>query len=188
MYERKKEFQHSLIFAQVRAWDCAQDAGQAIRGAGHPERTILIGPVGSRIYLQLLRRGQYIGSTWAGAGVGHGGETKPAGEHRDQLPGRRHLAAIGSSEILHAANRGEHITVIFINNAIYSMTGGQSAPTTLIGQKSTTTPLGRSAAMKDTRCTYANCWPRSKLRLHRAGWTGATTNRLRRPRAPSGSH
>jgi 2-oxoisovalerate ferredoxin oxidoreductase beta subunit len=56
------------------------------------------------------------------------------------------LAAIGSAEILHAANRGENITVIFVNNAIYSMTGGQAAPTTLIGQRSTTTPGGRTAA------------------------------------------
>ena len=56
------------------------------------------------------------------------------------------LSAIGSSEILHAANRGENITAIFVNNAIYSMTGGQCAPTTLIGQKSTTTPNGRNAA------------------------------------------
>jgi 2-oxoisovalerate ferredoxin oxidoreductase beta subunit len=56
------------------------------------------------------------------------------------------LSAIGSAEILHAANRGENITVIFVNNAIYSMTGGQAAPTTLIGQKSTTTPNGRCAA------------------------------------------
>ncbi len=56
------------------------------------------------------------------------------------------LSAIGAAEILHAANRGENITVIFVNNAIYSMTGGQAAPTTLLGQKSTTTPLGRSVA------------------------------------------
>jgi 2-oxoisovalerate ferredoxin oxidoreductase beta subunit len=55
------------------------------------------------------------------------------------------LSAIGSAEILHAANRGENITVIFVNNAIYSMTGGQAAPTTLIGQKTTTTPEGRSS-------------------------------------------
>jgi 2-oxoisovalerate ferredoxin oxidoreductase beta subunit len=54
------------------------------------------------------------------------------------------LAAIGSAEILHAANRGEPITVFFINNAIYGMTGGQMAPTTLIGQKSTTSPFGRN--------------------------------------------
>ncbi len=56
------------------------------------------------------------------------------------------LSAIGSAEILHTANRGENITVIFVNNAIYSMTGGQAAPTTLLGQKSTTTPNGRNAA------------------------------------------
>jgi 2-oxoisovalerate ferredoxin oxidoreductase beta subunit len=55
------------------------------------------------------------------------------------------LSAIGAAEILHAANRGENITVIFVNNAIYSMTGGQAAPTTLLGQKSTTTPGGRRA-------------------------------------------
>jgi 2-oxoisovalerate ferredoxin oxidoreductase beta subunit len=54
------------------------------------------------------------------------------------------LSAIGAAEILHAANRGENITVMFVNNAIYSMTGGQAAPTTLIGQTSTTTPEGRS--------------------------------------------
>ena len=53
------------------------------------------------------------------------------------------LASIGMAEIIHAANRGENITVIFINNAIYGMTGGQMAPTTLIGQKATTCPLGR---------------------------------------------
>lgn len=55
------------------------------------------------------------------------------------------LAAIGTSEIIHAANRGENISIFFINNANYGMTGGQMAPTTLIGQRTTTTPLGRTA-------------------------------------------
>lgn len=54
------------------------------------------------------------------------------------------LAAIGTGEIVHAAARGENITVIFVNNAIYGMTGGQMAPTTLLGQVSKTTPSGRS--------------------------------------------
>lgn len=54
------------------------------------------------------------------------------------------LASIGISEILHAANRGEKITTIFVNNAIYGMTGGQMAPTTLLGQKTTTSPFGRT--------------------------------------------
>ncbi|MCX7634907.1 MAG: thiamine pyrophosphate-dependent enzyme [Syntrophales bacterium] len=57
------------------------------------------------------------------------------------------LAAIGTAETFHAANRGENITVIFINNAVYGMTGGQMAPTTLLGQASTTTPPGRSALL-----------------------------------------
>ena len=55
------------------------------------------------------------------------------------------LASIGMAEIIHAANRGEKITVIFVNNAIYGMTGGQMAPTTLVGQKTTTSPLGRDS-------------------------------------------
>lgn len=54
------------------------------------------------------------------------------------------LASIGTSEIIHAANRGEKFTVIFINNAVYGMTGGQMAPTTLPKQRTTTTPLGRN--------------------------------------------
>ena len=55
------------------------------------------------------------------------------------------LAAIGTAETIHAANRGENLTVIFVNNAVYGMTGGQMAPTTLLGQKTATTPEGRDA-------------------------------------------
>jgi len=55
------------------------------------------------------------------------------------------LAAIGTGEIIHAAHRGEHITVIFINNAVFGMTGGQMAPTTMLGQVTATTPQGRDA-------------------------------------------
>jgi 2-oxoglutarate ferredoxin oxidoreductase subunit beta len=54
------------------------------------------------------------------------------------------LAAIGTAEAFHAANRGELITVFFVNNAVYGMTGGQMAPTTLLGQKTTTSPAGRA--------------------------------------------
>jgi 2-oxoglutarate ferredoxin oxidoreductase subunit beta len=53
------------------------------------------------------------------------------------------LAAIGTAEIIHAANRGERITVIFVNNTVFGMTGGQMAPTTMSGQETTTTPFGR---------------------------------------------
>lgn len=54
------------------------------------------------------------------------------------------LASIGTAEIVHAAHRGEKISVVFVNNAIYGMTGGQMAPTSLVGQKTTTSPYGRS--------------------------------------------
>ncbi len=53
------------------------------------------------------------------------------------------LAAIGTSEVIHAANRGENITVLFVNNTTYGMTGGQMAPTTMLGQKTSTSPYGR---------------------------------------------
>ncbi len=56
------------------------------------------------------------------------------------------LLAIGMAETIHAANRGEKITVIFVNNAIYGMTGGQMAPTTLQAQKTKTSPYGRNPA------------------------------------------
>ena len=58
------------------------------------------------------------------------------------------LAAIGTAEIVHAANRGENISVFFINNATYGMTGGQMAPTTLLGQKTSTTRSGRQANLE----------------------------------------
>jgi len=56
------------------------------------------------------------------------------------------LAAIGTCETIHAANRGDPITVFFVNNAVYGMTGGQMAPTTMLGQRTITTPAGRNAA------------------------------------------
>ena len=69
--------------------------------------------------------------------------------HKDKIvicyQGDGDLLAIGTGETVHAANRGENITVIFINNAIYGMTGGQMAPTTLVGQVTKTTPYGRNA-------------------------------------------
>ena len=58
------------------------------------------------------------------------------------------LAAIGTAETIHAANRGERITAIFVNNAVYGMTGGQMAPTTLLNQRTTTTPYGRDTKIE----------------------------------------
>ncbi len=66
------------------------------------------------------------------------------------------LASIGISEIIHAANRGEKFTTIFINNAIYGMTGGQMAPTTMPGQRATTAPAGRDTAQTGMPIRMAN--------------------------------
>ncbi len=66
------------------------------------------------------------------------------------------LASIGMGEIIHAANRGEKFTVIFINNAIYGMTGGQMAPTTMPGQRATTAPAGRDPLLTGMPIRMAN--------------------------------
>ena len=66
------------------------------------------------------------------------------------------LAAIGTCETIHTANRGENITIIFINNAIYGMTGGQMAPTTLLGQKTATTPYGRRVDLNGYSLAISN--------------------------------
>lgn len=81
----------------------------------------------------------------------HGRAPAVATGIKRSLPGRTvftyqgdgDLAAIGTAEIVHAATRGEKITTVFVNNAIYGMTSGQMAPTTLVGQVTTTTPFGR---------------------------------------------
>jgi 2-oxoglutarate ferredoxin oxidoreductase subunit beta len=69
------------------------------------------------------------------------------------------LAAIGTAETVHAAARGEPLTIFFVNNGIYGMTGGQMAPTSLIGQKTTTSPQGRDAAFAGRPSESANCFP-----------------------------
>ena len=66
------------------------------------------------------------------------------------------LASIGMSEIIHAANRGEKFTTIFVNNAVYGMTGGQMAPTTMPGQRTTTSPFGRDVETMGMPVKMAN--------------------------------
>ena len=90
------------------------------------------------------------------------------------------LASIGTAEIVHAAHRGEKISTIFVNNAIYGMTGGQMAPTTLVGQKTTTSPYGRdedwcgaplkvSEMLAEVPCSYYICQQHPE---HRQGEEG----------------
>ncbi len=117
----------------------------AVDELGIRERTIAIAPVGCAVFA-------YHYWDFDTSEAAHGRPPAVATGMKRVLPDRivityqgdGDLAAIGGNEMLHAANRGENITVIFINNACYGMTGGQMAPTTLFEQKTTTSPKGRT--------------------------------------------
>jgi len=108
------------------------------------ERTIGVAPVGCSVFAYYFFNCDFVEAA-------HGRAPAMATGIKRVLPDRivftyqgdGDLASIGMGEIMHVAARGENITVIFINNAIYGMTGGQMAPTTLPGQKTTSSPLGR---------------------------------------------
>jgi len=147
-YERKEEMKHQTHFCPgCGHGQVHKMLARAIDELGIQDKTILVGPVGCSVFTYNYFDVGNISSA-------HGRAPAVATAVKRSRPesivigyqGDGDLAAIGLSEILHAANRGEHITVIFVNNAIYSMTGGQAAPTTLLGQKSVTTPNGRCAA------------------------------------------
>jgi 2-oxoisovalerate ferredoxin oxidoreductase beta subunit len=110
------------------------------------DKTIFISPVGCSVFAYYYFD---TGNIQAAHGRAPAVATGIKRAHPESIvisyQGDGDLAAIGTAEILHAANRGENITVFFINNAIYGMTGGQMAPTTLIDQRTTTTPYGRNA-------------------------------------------
>lgn len=109
------------------------------------DKTILISPVGCSVFAYYyFDTGNIQAAHGRAPAVATG--IKRAHPHSIVISyqGDGDLAAIGTAEILHAANRGENITVFFVNNAIYGMTGGQMAPTTLVDQFSTTTPRGRN--------------------------------------------
>lgn len=117
---------------------------EVIDEMGIQEKTAGVAPVGCAVFLY-----NYINTDMYEAA--HGRAPAVASACKRIRPdmvvftyqGDGDLASIGAAEIVHAANRGENICVFFINNAIYGMTGGQMAPTTLMGQKATTCPLGR---------------------------------------------
>lgn len=111
---------------------------------GVADKAIGIAPVGCAVFAY-----NYIDVDWVEAAHGRAPALATAASrlNPDKLvftyQGDGDLAAIGTAETIHAANRGENIAIIFINNAIYGMTGGQMAPTTLEGQVTATTPYGR---------------------------------------------
>ena len=121
---------------------------ETIADMGLEESTIGIAPVGCAVFAY-----KFIDVDWQEAAHGRAPALASAIKrlNPDKMvftyQGDGDLAAIGTAETIHACNRGENIVIIFINNGIYGMTGGQMAPTTLIGMKTATTPQGRKTEL-----------------------------------------
>lgn len=117
---------------------------EVIEEMGMEDKAIGVSPVGCAVFAY-----NYIDIDWVQAAHGRAPSVATALKRLNPenliftYQGDGDLAAIGTCETIHAANRGENIAIIFINNAIYGMTGGQMAPTTLLGMKTATTPYGR---------------------------------------------
>ena len=117
---------------------------EVIAEMGLTEKTVGISPVGCAVFAY-----NYIDVDWVEAAHGRAPAVATAISRlwpEDVVftyQGDGDMSAIGTAESIHAANRGENIVMVFVNNAIYGMTGGQMAPTTLVGQKTATTPYGR---------------------------------------------
>ena len=119
---------------------------EAIDELGIQDRVVLCSPVGCSVFAYYyFDTGNVQCAHGRAPAVATGLRRALKGAVIVSYQGDGDLAGIGLAEIVHAANRGESLTVFFINNAIYGMTGGQMAPTTLLGQKTTTTPFGRTA-------------------------------------------
>ena len=119
--------------------------GEAIEELGLSDNVIGVAPVGCSVFAyNYFNCDMYEAAHGRAPAVATGIKRVHTGTCVFTYQGDGDLASIGTNEIVHAAHRGEKLTVIFINNAIYGMTGGQMAPTTLVGQKTTTSPYGRS--------------------------------------------
>ncbi len=148
LYERKSELKHQTHYCPGCGHGVAHKLiAEALQDLGLQDKTIFVSPVGCSVFA-------YYYFDVGNVQVAHGRAPASATAIKRSCPdkvvisyqGDGDLAAIGTAEIVHAANRGEKITVFFVNNGIYGMTGGQMAPTTLVGQKSTTSPWGRRPA------------------------------------------
>ena len=117
---------------------------EVIEDLGIQDKTIGVSPVGCSVFAY-----NYLHIDWSQAAHGRACAVATAIKRTNPdkmvftYQGDGDLAAIGTAETIHACNRGENIVVIFINNAIYGMTGGQMVPTTLVGMKTATSPYGR---------------------------------------------
>lgn len=146
-YDRKGELQNQTHYCPGCGHGIVHKLlAKAIEELGVQDRTVLISPVGCSVFAYYYFD---VGNIQAAHGRAPAVATAVKRSRPDSIvigyQGDGDLAAIGTAEIIHAANRGEAITVIFVNNGIYGMTGGQMAPTTPLGKKTATSPLGRDA-------------------------------------------
>ncbi|HWR35254.1 MAG TPA: 2-oxoacid:acceptor oxidoreductase family protein [Clostridia bacterium] len=147
VYERKSEMQHQTHYCPGCGHGVAHKLiAEALAELGLQDRAIVVSPVGCSVFAYYYFD---TGNVQAAHGRAPAAATALKRSNPESIvisyQGDGDLAAIGTAEIVHAANRGENICVFFVNNSIYGMTGGQMAPTTLVGQVSTTTPWGRRA-------------------------------------------
>lgn len=145
LYERKADLQQQTHYCPGCGHGIVHKLiAEALEDLGLQDQSILVSPVGCSVFAYYYFD---VGNVQVAHGRAPAAATAIKRAHPDKIviayQGDGDLAAIGTAEILHAANRGEKITCFFVNNAIYGMTGGQMAPTTLVAQKSTTTPWGR---------------------------------------------
>ncbi|MFZ0685766.1 MAG: 2-oxoacid:acceptor oxidoreductase family protein [Terriglobales bacterium] len=145
LYERKSELKNQTHYCPGCGHGVVHKLiAEALQDLGLQDKTIFVSPVGCSVFA-------YYYFDVGNVQVAHGRAPAAATAIKRSCPdkivlsyqGDGDLAAIGTAEIVHAANRGERISVFFVNNGIYGMTGGQMAPTTMVGQKSTTSPWGR---------------------------------------------
>jgi 2-oxoisovalerate ferredoxin oxidoreductase beta subunit len=148
LYERKTDLKHQTHYCPGCGHGVAHKLiAEALQDLGLQDKTVFVSPVGCSVFA-------YYYFDVGNVQVAHGRAPASATGIKRACPdkiviayqGDGDLAAIGTAEIVHAANRGEKIAVFFVNNGIYGMTGGQMAPTTLVGQKTTTSPWGRRPA------------------------------------------
>ncbi len=145
LFDRKSELKHQTHYCPGCGHGVAHKLiAEALQEMGLQDKTIFVSPVGCSVFAYYYFD---VGNVQVAHGRAPAAATAIKRSGPDKIvisyQGDGDLAAIGTAEIVHAANRGEKITVFFVNNAIYGMTGGQMAPTTLVGQKSTTSPWGR---------------------------------------------
>jgi 2-oxoisovalerate ferredoxin oxidoreductase beta subunit len=147
-YERKGELQLQTHYCPGCGHGVLHKLiAEALTDLGLQDRAVLVSPVGCSVFAYYYFD---VGNVQVAHGRAPAAATALKRAHPESIvmayQGDGDLAAIGTAEIVHAANRGENICIFFINNSIYGMTGGQMAPTTLIGQLSTTSPWGRRAS------------------------------------------